>query len=447
MGEKEKATPTLADELRGDFEILERLIGEGPNRKPLIYFDSAATSQKPQSVVKTIDDYYRRYNSNVHRGAHTLAREATEAYEAARDQIAQFVHANHREEIVFTKGATEALNLIAQTYGRTHLRGPTDEVLLTVVEHHANLVPWHILQSELGFTIRYVRLDPVSGSLDLNHFESLLNENTKIVSFQHISNVLGMINPVSSMVQMVRQRAAPTAKVILDACQSMPHLQVNVRELGIDFLVASGHKMFGPTGIGFLWGKLEVLNSMPPFLGGGEMIDRVTLAGSTWLSSPSRFEAGTPPIAPAIGLGAAVQYLQHVGMDRIEAYEHELAQYLYQQLSQVPGIRILGPPSGVRRAALCAFVHEKIHASDLGHFLDTNGVAVRAGHHCCQPLHNEVLGIRHSIRASLSFYNTKDEIDLFIRYLKETIAFFESFVSEGNLDVESEGDGAFIPFV
>jgi len=282
------------------------------------------------------------------------------------------------------------------------------EILLTVAEHHANLVPWHMLAEERrgDITIKYVKLAPKTGCLDLDHMESLLSEKTKFVGFQHVSNVLGCINPVKDMVDLVRSKS-PEAKILVDACQSVPHMPVDVQQLGVDFLVASGHKMCGPTGIGFLWGREELLNRMPPYKGGGEMIDRVTLDGSTYLDAPSRFEAGTPAIAQAVGLGAAIDYLEEIGMEDIQAYEHELAEYLYAQLSRVPGITILGPQNGRDRVALCAFSHETIHPSDLGTFLDMEGVAVRAGHHCCQPLHTE-LGLSHSIRASLYLYNTKE---------------------------------------
>jgi cysteine desulfurase/selenocysteine lyase len=371
---------------------------------PLIYLDSAATSQKPTVVINKLVDYYTQINSNVHRGAHYLSREATTSYEQARDKVASFIHAN-RNEIIFTSGATESINLVAQSYGRNFL-SEGDEIVLTVAEHHANLVPWQILAKEKNLTLKFVRINKETGSLDLQHMESLLSSKTKLVGFQHVSNVLGVINPVKTMVSMIREQA-PEAKILLDACQSVPHMPVNVQELGVDFLAASGHKMCGPTGIGFLWGHEDLLNSMPPWKGGGEMIDQVTLEGSTWQPSPGRFEAGTPAIAQAIGLGVAIDYLTSIGMEDIEAYEHELAQYLFDRIKAVPGITILGPQNGKDRVALCAFIHESIHPSDLSTFLDMEGVAVRAGHHCCQPLHQE-FGYSHSARASLYLYNTKE---------------------------------------
>ncbi|GKY91877.1 hypothetical protein MPSEU_000159300 [Mayamaea pseudoterrestris] len=441
----------IAEQTRRDFEILdirddkadETNINNEQQQQlhDLVYLDSAATSQKPRFVLDAVNYYYTHQNANVHRGAHSLSRKATEAYEAARDKVANFVNAYSRNEVVFTSGATEAINLVAQTYGRAFLK-EGDEIVLTEAEHHANLVPWQMLRDQVKVQLKFVRVDTSTGCLDLEHFESLLSHKTKFVSFQHVSNVLGCVNPVQRMVQMVRQHASPDAKILLDACQSVPHMPVDVQTLGVDFLAASGHKMCGPTGIGFLWGRQDLLNSMPPYQGGGEMIDTVTLEQSTWQLAPARFEAGTPAIAQAVGLGAAIDYLQQIGMDEIEAYEHELAVYLFDQLSQVPGITILGPQRGQERVALCAFVHESVHPSDLSSFLDMEGVAVRAGHHCCQPLHH-VYGHSHSARASLYFYNTKEEIDVFIDKLQATIAFFTSLETT---NVDGSG-GDFVPFI
>lgn len=393
----------VAEQTRSDFPILSRTVGA--DHKPLIYLDSAATSQKPASVVEDLSKYYETYNSNVHRGAHLLSRDATAAYEASRDLIAELIHAHSRNEVVFTSGATEAINLVANSYGRQHVK-KGDEIVLSEIEHHSNLVPWQMLAEETGAILKYTKIDMDTGGLDQAHFESLLTEKTKIVAFQHVSNVMGCINPVQKMVEMVR-RKSPHAKILLDACQSVPHMKVDVQDLGVDFVAASGHKMCGPTGIGFLWAPEALLNSMPPFLGGGEMIDQVTLEGSTFAPAPARFEAGTPAIAQAIGLGSAVSYLNKIGLDRIEAYEHELADYMYKRLSETDGVTVLGPPAGAPRAALCAFVCQQVHPSDLSTFLDMEGVAIRAGHHCCQPLHH-ALGYSHSARASLYFYNTKE---------------------------------------
>jgi cysteine desulfurase / selenocysteine lyase len=393
----------VAESTRGDFEILEVTIGD--KQKPLVYLDSAATSQKPNEVIDAISHYYKKLNSNVHRGAHTLSREATAAFEASRDTVANFINANSRNEVIFTSGATEAINLVASTYGRKNIK-QGDEIVLSEIEHHSNIIPWQMLAEETGATIRYVKVDKVTGALDMAEMESFLNEKTKMVSVQHVSNVMGCINPVKDMIAMVREKA-PNAKFMLDACQSVPHKKVDVQELGADFLAASGHKMCGPTGIGFLWGKEDILNSMPPYMGGGEMIDQVTIEGSTFAKAPARFEAGTPPIAQAIGMAAAIKYLEKIGMDNVEAYEHELADYLHRRMNEVKGVEVLGPPVGVERAALCAFTVEGVHPSDLSTFLDMEGVAIRAGHHCCQPLH-KALDISHSARASLYIYNTKE---------------------------------------
>jgi cysteine desulfurase / selenocysteine lyase len=411
----------IATQTRPNFDILNhRRIGgvgsgsgDSESGHPLIYLDSAASSHQPRQVRQALDDYYNNRHSNVHRGAHTCSREATAAFEAARDKVATFIHANQREEVIFTSGATAAINLVVQSYGRSSHLQAGDEVILTVAEHHSNLVPWQMLAQEKGVVLRFVQLDDKTGGLDLTHLESLLSsEKTKMVAFQHVSNVLGCINPVTEMVTMIREKAHPSCKILLDACQSVPHMSINVQALGVDFLAASGHKMCAPTGIGFLWGKYDVLCDMSPWQGGGEMIDTVTLHhGSTWQLPPGRFEAGTPPIAQAIGLGAAIDYLQEIGMDKINMYEHELGDYLYEQLSAIPGITVLGPNPNhgttAKRAALAAFCHESVHPSDLSTLLDVEGVAIRAGHHCCQPLHEE-LGYSHSARASLYFYNTPE---------------------------------------
>ena len=398
---------SVANNCRSDFQILATTLDGSGEKKPLIYLDSAATSQKPDFVINALSEYYQTKNSNVHRGAHTLSREATAAYEGARDKIQAFVKAKSRNEIVFTSGATESINLVVSTYGRANLKAG-DEVILTEMEHHSNIVPWQMLAESTGIILKFVPMDRNTGAADMKVLESMLSQDkTKFVAFQHVSNVAGCINPVDEMVKLVRAKAAPDAKILLDACQSVPHMPVNVQELGVDFLVASGHKMCGPTGIGFLWGKEDILNAMPPYMGGGEMIDQVTLEGSTFVPSPGRFEAGTPAIAQAIGLGAAIDYLEKIGMDNVEAYEHEIADYMYRRMSEVDAVTILGPPEGTPRAALCAFVVDGVHPSDLSSFLDMEGVAVRAGHHCCQPLHQS-LGYSHSARASLYIYNTKE---------------------------------------
>ncbi len=412
----------LADKVRSDFPILHQEV----NGKPLIYFDNAATSQKPLLVLNTLRDYYEQYNSNVHRGVHALSAKATEAYEAARDKVAAFVNAASRQEIVFTRNATEAINLVAYSWGMKNLqRG--DEIILSVMEHHSNLVPWHFMAQKTGAVLKFVELTPEE-SVDLEQFKKLVSDKTKLVSVVHVSNTLGCINPVKEICAIAHQYGA---KVLIDACQSVPHMPINVQQIDCDWLVASGHKMCAPTGIGFLYGKLELLRQMPPFLGGGEMIAEVFLDRSTYADLPHKFEAGTPAIAETIALGAAVDYLSNIGMDKIYAYESELTGYLFERLVQIPGIRLFGPLpkiAGLGRAALAAFTAKDVHANDISTLLDQEGIAIRSGHHCTQPLHRH-LGIAATARASLSFYNTREEIDIFVKALKETLDFFGSFGS------------------
>jgi len=410
---------SLAEEIRADFPVLNQEV----HGNPLVYLDNAATSQKPQAVLNAINHYYELDNANVHRGLHTLSSRATDAYEGARDKVARFVNAASRQEIIYTRNASEAINLVAYAWGMTNLH-PGDEIILSVMEHHSNLVPWQFVAQRTGALLKFVELSPDEG-FDLEHFKSLISSKTKLVATCHVSNALGCINPVRDICDIAHQHGA---KVLIDACQSVPHLAIDVQALGCDWLVASGHKMCAPTGIGFLYGKLELLQAMPPFLGGGEMIADVYLDHATYAELPYKFEAGTPAIGEAIALGAAVDYLTGIGMDRIHAYEEELTAYLFQQLQQVPQVRIYGPkPSadGKGRAALATFTVEGIHPSDLSSLLDQSGVAIRSGHHCTQPLHR-YLGIPASARASLYFYNTKAEIDRFITALTETIDFFSS---------------------
>lgn len=440
----------LAEQVRNDFPLLtytkhydvddtDDTNNSEQNRKQLIYFDSAATSQKPNAVLQKLTSYYTTINSNVHRGAHTLSQRATAEYENARDSIQQLINAKSRNEIVFTSGATEALNLLASTYGRANIE-KGDEILVSELEHHSNIVPWQMLVEEKGAVLKYIPIDPNSQTFgDMSVLDTLITPNTKIVSVQHVSNVLACIHPISTIVSKVKQNAHPECIIILDACQSIPHMPVDVQSLGVDFIAASGHKMCAPTGIGFLWGKEELLNSMPPYMGGGEMIDEVTMDGSTYAKSPARFEAGTPQIAQAIGLGAAIEYLNSIGgMERIYNYEHELGEYFMKRMKEVEGVTVLGPELGQDRAAIVSFVCDNVHPSDLSTFLDMEGVAVRAGHHCCQPLHR-ALGYSHSARASLYFYNTKEEVDSFIQILKDTLAFLG-----GTADIEEDDD--FVPF-
>ncbi|MFN5516169.1 MAG: SufS family cysteine desulfurase, partial [Cyanobacteriota bacterium] len=356
-------------------------------------------------------------NANVHRGAHSLSVRATEAYEGARDKIARFINARSRQEIIYTRNATEAINLVAYSWGLNTLK-PGDEIITTVMEHHSNLVPWQMIAAKTGAVIKFVELDEAE-SFNLAQFKTLLNEKTKLVAVVHISNTLGCVNPVGEICQLAHQVGA---KVLIDACQSAPHYPLDVQAMDCDWLAASGHKMCAPTGIGFLYGKEDVLDSMPPFFGGGEMISDVFLDHFTCGELPHKFEAGTPAIAEAIALGAAVDYLSAIGMERIHGYEQELTHYLWDKLATLPQIRVYGPQSP-QRAALAAFNVPNAHASDLAALLDQDGVAIRSGHHCTQPLHR-LFGASGSARASLSFYNTPAEIDRFLDCLQSAIAFF-----------------------
>lgn len=410
---------TLATKVRADFPILHQEI----HGKPLVYFDNAATSQKPLAVLNALEDYYKGYNSNVHRGVHTLSGLATDAYEGARDKVQRFVNAAHREEIIYTRNASEAINLVAYAWGMNALQ-PGDEIILTVMEHHSNLIPWQLVAQKTGAVLKFVRLTETE-EFDFDHYQSLLSDKTKLVSVVHVSNTLGCINPVTEIAAAAHKFGA---KVLIDACQSVPHMPIDVQAMDCDWLVASGHKMCAPTGIGFLYGKKAVLRAMPPFLGGGEMIADVFLDHATYADIPHKFEAGTPAIAEAIALGAAVDYLSAIGMDKIHAYEAELTAYLFQRLAELPEVRIYGPKpdaQGEGRAALAAFTTGAVHPHDLSTILDQAGIAIRAGHHCTQPLHREVKA-QSTARASLYFYNTKEEIDTFIAALKEAIEFFGS---------------------
>lgn len=408
---------TLAARVRSDFPILDQEV----NGKPLVYLDNAATSQKPTAVLQALQDYYQGFNANVHRGVHALSARATEAYEAARDKVAAFINAASRDEIVYTRNASEAINLVAYAWGMNTLQ-PGDEIILTVMEHHSNLVPWQLVSQRTGAVLKFVGLTETQ-EFDLEQFKSLISDKTKLVSIVHVSNTLGCINPVHEIIPIAHHYGA---KVLLDACQSVPHMPIDVQALDCDWLVASGHKMCAPTGIGFLYGKLDLLRSMPPFLGGGEMIADVFLDHSTYADLPHKFEAGTPAIGEAIALGAAVDYLSSVGMGKINAYEEELTLYLFQKLAQVPEVQLYGPlPNATanNRAALASFTTGEVHPNDLSALLDQEGIAIRTGHHCTQPLHR-VLGVNSTARASLYFYNTREEIDAFIVALRETIDFF-----------------------
>jgi cysteine desulfurase / selenocysteine lyase len=412
---------TLAETVRADFPILHQEV----HGKPLVYLDNAATSQKPIAVLNTLRDYYERDNANVHRGAHTLSVRATEAYESTRDKVARFVNAASRQEIVFTRNATEAINLVAYSWGLNTLqRG--DEIILSVMEHHSNIIPWQLIAQKTGAVLKYVHLSETQ-EFDLEQFKQLISNKTKLVSVVHVSNTLGCINPVEEIIAIAHRHGA---KVLIDACQSVPHMPIDVRAMDCDWLVASGHKMCAPTGIGFLYGKLNLLEAMPPFMGGGEMISEVFLDYSTYASLPHKFEAGTPAIGEAIALGAAVDYLTKIGMDKIHAYEEELTAYLFKQLHTIPDLKLYGPQpttDGKGRAALAAFTVPGLDSSDVSTMIDQEGVAIRSGHHCTQPLHR-ILGVSGTARASLYFYNSREEIDAFIAALKDTIDFFASIM-------------------
>ncbi|KDP34559.1 hypothetical protein JCGZ_11109 [Jatropha curcas] len=419
-GDQALGSLSLGHITRPDFPILHQEV----NGSKLVYLDNAATSQKPNSVLRALQNYYETYNSNVHRGIHYLSAKATDEYELARKKVAAFINASDSREIVFTRNATEAINLVAYSWGLANLK-PGDEVVVTIAEHHSAIVPWQLVAQRTGALLKFVNLNE-NEVPDVQQLKEVISQNTRLVVVHHISNVLASFLPIEDIIEWAHDAGA---KVLIDACQSVPHMVVDVQRLNADFLVASSHKMCGPTGIGFLYGKSDILSSMPPFLGGGEMISDVFLDHSTYAEPPSRFEAGTPAIGEAIGLGAAIDYLLGIGMQKIHDYEMELANYLYESLSSVPNVRIYGPkPSEtVHRAALCSFNVEGIHPTDIATFLDQqHGVAIRSGHHCAQPLHRH-LGVNASARASLHFYNTKEDVDDFIQALNDTISFFNSF--------------------
>ncbi|GBC98301.1 Cysteine desulfurase SufS [bacterium HR17] len=403
-----------AESVRKDFPIFRRTV----RGKPLIYLDSAATSQKPQCVIDAERAFYERYNANVHRGAYLIAEEATAAYETAREKVAKFINAPGKECIVFTRGTTEAINLVAYAWGWANLRDG-DEILLTGMEHHSNIVPWQLIAERTGAKIKVV---PVTddGVLDMDAFERLITEQVKIVAVTHVSNVLGTINPVQ---EICRKAHEVGAVVLVDGAQAAPHLPVDVQAIGCDFYALSGHKMCGPTGSGVLYGRKELLEAMPPFLGGGEMIRTVTFERTTFNDVPYKFEAGTPPIAQAIGLGAAVDYLTHIGMERVRAHEIELTAYALERLQEVDGITIYGAAPPEQRGGVIAFNIGDIHPHDLATFLDAHGICIRAGHHCAQPLMRR-LNVAATARASFYLYNTPDEVDALESALRKAVRFF-----------------------
>lgn len=406
--------------IRKDFPIFDRTIRDG---KRLVYLDSGATSQKPQVVIDAELDFYRLHNAAVHRGAHQLAEEATDIYEGAREIVAQFIGASV-DEVVFTKSATESLNLIAYAMGnaaagnRFHLSAG-DGIVVTEMEHHANLIPWQQLAARTGTTLSWFDVTP-EGRLDLSAIDSIITEKTKVVALTHQSNVLGTINPLDAIVARAHQVGAV---VVLDACQSVPHMKLDVTELGVDFLVFSGHKAVGPTGIGVMWGRSGLLAELPPFLTGGSMIETVTMTDATWAPAPRKFEAGVPNMAQAAGLGAALTYLDRIGMDAIHAHELLLTKYLLEQFANVDGLRVVGPTSTQSRGGSISFTFGDVHPHDLGQFLDSQGIAVRTGHHCAWPL-NRKMGVPATTRASLYLYNTQEDCDALVAGILDAQKYF-----------------------
>jgi cysteine desulfurase / selenocysteine lyase len=398
--------------VRKDFPILDRELRPGV---PLVYLDNAATSQKPTQVLDAMRDYYELHNANVHRGIHTLAEEATALYEGARDKVARFINAADTREVVFTKNSSEALNLLAHTLPL----GPGDEVVITEMEHHSNLVPWQLACSRTGATLKWVGLTD-DGRLDLDDLDRVVTERTKVVAFVHQSNLLGTVNPVDIVAAKARSVGA---YVVLDASQSVPHMGIDVQRMDVDAVAFTAHKMLGPTGIGVLYGRYDVLDALPPFLGGGEMIDEVTMAGSTWAQLPHKFEAGTPPIAEAVGLGAAVDYLTELGMDAVRDHEHRLTAYALDALQAVDGLRIIGPTTADERGGAISFAIDRIHPHDVGQLLDEVGVAVRVGHHCARPACLRY-GVPATTRASVHVYSTTADIDALVEGLAHVKAFF-----------------------
>ena len=389
---------------RKDFPILERELRPGVR---LTYLDTTATSQKPLAVIQAMDDFYRKSNANIHRGVHTLAEEATALYEGARERIAKFINAESARQVIYTRNTTESINLVAYSWARANLK-QGDLVILTEMEHHSNLVPWHILQAERGIELEFI---PVTedGLLDLETYKTLLDRRPKLVSFTHMSNVLGTINPAAEIIRLAHEAGAIA---LVDGAQSAPHLTVDMQALDADFFAFSAHKMCGPTGIGALYGKTTLLESMPPFLGGGDMIKEVKLRSFRPNSLPYKFEAGTPAIAEAVGFGAAVDYLTNLGMDNITAHEHEITEYALERLEEIPGVKLFGP-SADKKGGVAAFTLAGVHPHDVAQILDRDGIAVRAGHHCAQPLH-EKFGITATSRASFYLYSTKEEVDLLV---------------------------------
>jgi len=395
----ENAAHFDVEAIRADFPILHQEI----NGKPLAYLDNAASSQHPRVVIDSMSNYYERDHANVHRGVHTLSQRATDAFEAARENVRRFINARSTKEIIFVRGTTEAINLVAASFARPGIK-PGDEILISWLEHHANIVPWQLLAEQTGAVLKVIPITP-EGEVDFSAFEQLIGPRTRLLALAHVSNALGTIVPVEQFIAVARKHGVP---VLLDGAQAIPHSKIDVQALGCDFYCFSGHKLCGPTGIGVLYGREAILDAMPPWQGGGDMILSVSFKGTTYNQLPWKFEAGTPDIAGVIGLGTAIQYLESIGMDRIAAYEHTLLEYATARLTTIPGLRIIG--TAPRKAAVVSFALEGIHPHDIGTILDVEGVAIRTGHHCAMPV-MEFYGVPATARASLAFYNTRAEVD------------------------------------
>ncbi|WP_069133005.1 cysteine desulfurase [Rhodohalobacter halophilus] len=401
------------EKIRKDFPVLEQEV----NGKALVYLDNAASSQMPLQVARRIDDYHRHEHANVHRGIHTLSQKATDAFELTRKKVRDFIHADSENEIVYTTGTTDSINLVANSYGGSVLK-EGDEIILSEMEHHANIVPWQMIADRTGANIKIIPVTD-SGDLDMNAYKSLLSNRTKIVAVVHVSNALGTVNPVKEITKLAHEQ---DAVVLIDGAQSIPHQAIDVQDIGCDFFAFSAHKMCGPTGFGILYGKMDLLEQMPPYRGGGDMIDKVSFEETTFNVPPFRFEAGTPPISAGIGLGSAIDYLNGIGMDHIARREEQLVDYAVQELKKIDGLRFIGDSE--KRASVCSFIIEGVHATDIGTILDKQGIAVRTGHHCAQPILKR-FNVPSTARASFSFYNTEEDVDRLVEGVRYAKSFFE----------------------
>ncbi|MCC5905897.1 MAG: cysteine desulfurase [Balneolaceae bacterium] len=414
MPQAVKDIPVLnVEKIREDFPVLHQQV----NEHPLVYLDNGASSQMPVQVVERLDHYHRYEHANVHRGIHTLSQKATDAYEAARPKVAAFINAAEEHEIIYTTGTTDSINLVANSYGLAHF-SEGDEVILSEMEHHANIVPWQMVAEKTGAVIKVIPVTD-SGELDLEAYKKLLTPRTKMVAVVHVSNALGTVNPVKEITDLAHEAGSV---VLIDGAQAVPHQKVDVQEIGADFYAFSAHKMFGPTGFGILYGRKSLLDGMPPYRGGGDMIDKVTFEETTYNVPPFRFEAGTPPIAASIGLSEAIDYISRVGMDQIEKYETKLVEYAVEKLRKIDGLRFIGEAE--ERASVISFVFDHIHASDIGTILDKKGIAVRTGHHCAQPILRR-FGVPATTRASFAFYNREDDVDRLVEGIEYAKSFFE----------------------